>query len=349
MTLYIHVLKRRLYNNRMTMLPVFSYYWLDGVKPIYKIASTFWPNFLPISQLCIHANYPHPHATVSTILLFFLSLLLHDVFSQLALDDNCTITSDAVPPDIRRVPRIGCTAQSCLSCNQAKAECFHNTTSNTFTCTANTSTCSVQVCQPCQYCVGAFISPNTSQNFTLNSLCFNLPQHSTCQRAEAAERCVLNGTISSANDIFTSSVVVVNRDSVHLSCRCYGENCTERLLYTYSILPTSPPTIEQEAFVTIMETGSFQMTPPTSFLVTPTPDIGVGDGKHVYFPVNFPIPQWQVYDYQPMKFCPLIGSQTEPHDQLIIYSRCLNENLTLPHWLHIVTHNHAVISLVHKQ
>ena len=116
----------------------------------------------------------------------------------------------------------------------------------------------------------------------------------------------------------SSAATNVNGDFVHLSCRCYGENCTERLLYTYSILPTSPPTIEREAFVTIMETGSFQMTPPTSFLVTPTPDIGVGDGKRVYFPVNFPIPQWQVYDYQPMKFCPLIGSQTEPHDQLII-------------------------------
>ena len=153
------------YNNRMTMFPVFSYYWLDGVKPIYKIAARFWPNVLPISQLYIHTNYSHPHATVSTILLFFLSLLLHNVFSQKSSDDNCTITNDAFS-DIPRVPRIGCTAQSCLSCNQVKAECLHNTTSNTFTCTADTSTCSVQVCQPCQYCIGTFTSPITSQNFT---------------------------------------------------------------------------------------------------------------------------------------------------------------------------------------
>ena len=92
-----------------------------------------------------------------------------------------------------------------------------------------------------------------------------------------------------------SSAVNVNRDSIHLNCRCYGENCTERLQYTYSILPTSPPTIEQEAFVT-METGSVlvtptessQMTPTTSFLVTPTPDIGVGNGVLTFqlYPVH---------------------------------------------------------------
>ena len=233
------------------------------IKPIYKIAARFWPNFLPISQLCIHTNYPHPHATVSTILLFFLSFLLHDVFSQLALDDNCTITDG--PFHIPRVPRIGCTAQSCLSCREAKAECFHNTTSNTFTCTADTSTCSIQVCEPCQYCIGSFTSPSTSQNFTLNSLCFELPQDKTCQEAKAAEWCALNGTISSADDIFMSSAVVVNRDSMHFNCRCYGENCTEHLLYTYSILP---PPIEPEAVVT-METVSVLVT-PTANVITST-------------------------------------------------------------------------------
>ena len=61
----------------------------------------------------------------------------------------------------------------------------------------------------------------------------------------------------------------------------HGENCTERLLYTYSTLPTP---IVTESVVT-METGSVLVTPtvssqmtPTSFLVTPTPDIGVGNG-----------------------------------------------------------------------
>ena len=93
--------------------------------------------------LIVHTKYPHPHAAVSIIFLLFLALLLHNVFSQKSPDNNCTITDG--PFHIARMPRIGCTAQSCLSCNQAKAECLHNTTSNTFTCTANTSTCSVQL------------------------------------------------------------------------------------------------------------------------------------------------------------------------------------------------------------
>ena len=200
------------------------------------------------------------------LLLFLLLLLLQDVFNQ-EPSDNCTIEG-ALAIGVSRVPRIDCTAQSCLSCDQVKAECLHNTTSNTFTCTADTSTCSVQVCQPCQYCIGTFASPITSQDFTLNSLCFNLPPHETCQQAKAAEWCALNGTISSADDIFMSSVVDVIGDSIHFNCRCYGENCTEHLLYTYSILPTSPPTIEPEAVVT-METLSVLVT-PTANVITST-------------------------------------------------------------------------------
>ena len=65
--------------------------------------------------LSIRTNYPHPHAAVSIILLLFLALLLHNVFSQKSSDNNCTITDG--PFHIPRVPRIGCTAQSCLSCN----------------------------------------------------------------------------------------------------------------------------------------------------------------------------------------------------------------------------------------
>ena len=217
-----------------------------------------------------HTHTHNTHTAVSTmsttfLLLFLLLLLLQDVFNQ-EPSDNCTIEG-AFLSSIPRVPRIGCTAQSCLSCREAKAECFHNTTSNTFTCTADTSTCSVQVCEPCQYCIGTFSSPITSQDFTLNSLCFELPHDKTCQQAEAAEWCALNGTISSADDIFMSSVVNVNRGSVHLICRCYGENCTERLLYTYSILPTSPPTIEPEAVIT-METVSVLATPTTNVITS---------------------------------------------------------------------------------
>ena len=116
--------------------------------------------------LIIHTNYPHPHAAVSIILLLFLPLLLHNVFSQKSSDDNCTITNG--PFHIPRVPRIGCTDQSCLSCNQAKAECFHNT------CPIHSPTLPILQhvlfnCDPCQYCVGTFSTSTTSQNFTLHS------------------------------------------------------------------------------------------------------------------------------------------------------------------------------------
>ena len=120
----------------------------------YQYLATIWckwfvAQFLAISQqlLCIHTNYPHPHATVSTILLLFLSLLLHGVFCQHSPNDICT-TGGPNFSGISRVSRISCTAQSCLSCSQAKAECLHNATSNTFTCTANTSECEVVICEP---------------------------------------------------------------------------------------------------------------------------------------------------------------------------------------------------------
>ena len=244
----------------------------------------------------IYTHYPHPHDTVSTILLLFLSLLLHNVFSQESSDknENCTF-GEEIHPDVSRVPRVGCTAQSCLNCTSAKAECLHNTTSNAFTCTADTSECFVQVCDPCQYCSGVFSSPTTSRDFTLHSVCFDLPHYRTCQELDTSEQCVLNGNISSLDDIFAEFTwpnTGGNGDSIHLTCRCYGENCTEHLLYTYSILPTPSPIIVQESAVTMetasfltIPTTSFLMIPTTSFLITPTPDIGVGNGKCVTFPI----------------------------------------------------------------
>ena len=242
-----------------------------------KIAANLYPNFLPFPN-CLHTHYPHPHVTVSTILLLFLSLL-HDVFSQ-QLNHNCTIDGEAFP-HVPRVPRVHCTSQSCISCTTANAECFHNTTSNMVTCTADTSECFVQVCEPCQYCVGVFSSPTISRDFTLHSLCFDLPHMQTCQQLNTSEQCVLNRNISSSDDVFaefTRPNLRNNGNSIHLTCRCYGENCTERLLYTYFILPTPSPIIVPKSAVTT-ETVSFLMTPTTSFLITPTPDIGAGNGK----------------------------------------------------------------------
>ena len=156
----------------MTVLPVFSYY-----------LTRWWLRKLQlISPTTCHFPAVHTHKLPSStcysfhFLLLFLSFLLHNVFSQVSSDDNCTITSGAVHPGIPRVSRIGCTTQSCLSCNQAKAECFHNTTSNTFTCVTNTSGCSVEICALCQYCIPTISSPTTSPNFLLHSL-FYLPAH----------------------------------------------------------------------------------------------------------------------------------------------------------------------------
>ena len=85
---------------------------------------------------------------------------------------------------------------------------------------------------------------------------------------KAGEQCVLNGNVSSSDDVLAEFTRpnLGRSDSTHLTCRCYGENCTERLLYSYSILPTP---IVRESVVT-METGSVLVTPTAvSFLMTP--------------------------------------------------------------------------------
>ena len=56
----------------------------------------------------------------------------------------------------------------------------------------------------------------------------NLPLHRTCQEAEASQQCVLNRNVSSSHDIL---VEFTQPDFFY--CCCYGEKCTERLLYTY--------------------------------------------------------------------------------------------------------------------
>ena len=91
----------------------------------------------------------------------------------------------------------------------------------------------------------------------------------------------------------------------------------------------SIPTIVPTAIVTVSfyygnrvssgDTHSIISNDPNNILlVTPTPDIGVGNGVLGL--------RRQAYDHQPMKFCSLIGLQT---DQLLFYSRSLNGNLTL--------------------
>ena len=113
-----------------------------------------------------------------------------------------------------------------------------------------------------QQCIGTFRSPTTSQSFTFQSLCFNLPAHSTCQEAEASQQSVLNRNISSSDYIFaefTQSNLGGNH-FIHFTC-CYGENCTEHnLLYAYSI----PTPIVTESVVA-MDTGSVLVTPTVSF------------------------------------------------------------------------------------
>ena len=140
------------YNNHMTMLPVSSYYL---VQPIFCHFPTVHIHKL-FSSTCYSFHYP--------------PLLPIVLPAQCILPTVPCTTGGPNFPGIPRVSRISWTVQSCLSCNQAKAECLHNTTSNTFTCTADTSECEVQVCEPC----------NTVYECLNFTLCFNLPAHSKC-------------------------------------------------------------------------------------------------------------------------------------------------------------------------
>ena len=60
----------------------------------------------------------------------------------------------------------------------------------------------------------------------------NLPRHRTCQEAITSEQCALNRNVSSSqcHDILE---LWSSHGLIFFYCRCYGENFTEHLLYTY--------------------------------------------------------------------------------------------------------------------
>ena len=119
---------------------------------------------MPVSFFDTHTTYTN--ALTLTVPILHLLHLLPIILGQ-PPDENCTRIELGKTP----VPRIGCAAESCLRCNGVDAECVHNGTSNTFTCTANTTTCSVELCPLCNYCVGAYIQPLGNSGFRHHSLC----------------------------------------------------------------------------------------------------------------------------------------------------------------------------------
>ena len=82
---------------------------------------------------------------------------------------------------LRGVPRIGCTAQSCFSCNEAKAECFHNTsnTSHPLLTLQHVLFNLVNLAS----IVLEHLQVQPQVKISLFILCFKLPPRRTCQKA----------------------------------------------------------------------------------------------------------------------------------------------------------------------
>ena len=205
---------------------------------------------MPVSFFDTHTTYTNAHTLTVPIL-----NLLHLLPIVLGLGENCT----RMELGKFQVPRIGCAAESCLRCNNADAECVHNGTSNTLTCTANTTTCSVELCPPCNYCVGIYTQSSGGSSLKHHSLCRPIQPYLTCEEDGTNQQCVVNQNVSSESDVFAP-----DSDGVlTYHCRCYGENCTEQLLYSYSILPQPSSIVLQ----------SVAMRTSSSLSATPTPGI----------------------------------------------------------------------------
>ena len=210
---------------------------------------------MPLSFFDTHTTYTNAHTLTVPIL-----NLLHLLPIVLGLGENCT----RMELGKFQVPRIGCAAESCLKCNDVDAECVHNGTSNTFTCTANTITCSVELCPPCNYCVGIYTQSSGGSSLRHHSLCRPIPTDQTCEEDGANQQCVEN--VSSESDIFAPD----SDGALTYHCRCYGENCTEELLYSYSILPQPSSIVLLQTSPIVLQ--SVAMT-TSSLSATPTPGI----------------------------------------------------------------------------
>ena len=93
----------------------------------------------------------------------------------------------------------------------------------------------------------------------------------TCEEVPIHEQCVLNQNVSSESDVFAPS----SDGAVSYHCGCHGENCTVRLLYSYSILPQISAIVPSQPPPTVPSSVAMRTA---SLLVTPTPGID-GDGK----------------------------------------------------------------------
>ena len=234
-------------------------------NPVYStcISEDLWWKRITGVYLYTHTHthtHIHTHHTFTVPILLLLLHLLPIVLGE--PDENCTRMEHGKP----LVPRIGCAAESCLRCNDVDTECVHNGTSNTFTCTANTTTCSVELCPPCNFCVGTYIQPLGNSGFRHHSLCAFISSAETCEDAGANKQCVVSKDVSSESDVFTPS----SDNSVLFLCHCYGENCTEHLLYSYSILPQPSPTVLLQSSPNVLQSVAMRTS---SLSVTPTPEI----------------------------------------------------------------------------
>ena len=117
--------------------------------------------------LIIHTNYPHPHAAVSIILLLFLALLLHNVFSQKSSETTV------------QLPMVHFIFPKCpgLAARLSLASIVTKQRQSVFTIQRPIhSPAALPIlqhvlfnCDPCQYCVGTFTTSTICQNFTLRS------------------------------------------------------------------------------------------------------------------------------------------------------------------------------------
>ena len=79
-------------------------------------------------------------------------------------------------------------------------------------------------------------------------------------------------------------MVPASEGALSYHCGCHGENCTEHLLYSYSILPQIstivpsqlPPIVPSQLPPIVSQSVAMRTI---SLSVTPTPEIGTGDGK----------------------------------------------------------------------
>ena len=185
-------------------------------------------------------TYTHTHThihihthTVFSLLLLYTLLTTTAVRCQAPEINNCsrsgsepnTLGSEPVPVASQ------CVAQTCLNCANAEAECHINNITQTLECsTTNTSQCSIEVCEGCNFCSGIYLL-NPSGQWGVTSHCFSL--QTNCENV--FRQCTSSLRIREEKTFWS----VLETGAVN--CACYEENCTEHLTLNYTIIPPFVP------------------------------------------------------------------------------------------------------------